>query len=79
VAHARAARASLVVTSDDGGALLVAADDGVGFSPEDAVRRRQEGHVGLGLLKELVKDAGGALDVESQPGVGTTVRMWVPA
>jgi len=79
VAHARAARASLVVTSDDGGALLVASDDGVGFSPEDAARRRQEGHVGLGLLKELVKDAGGALDVESQPGVGTTVRMWVPA
>jgi signal transduction histidine kinase len=79
VAHAHATRASLIVTSDDGGALLVASDDGVGFGPDVAARRREEGHVGLGLLKELVKDAGGALDVESQPGVGTTVRLWVPA
>ena len=44
-----------------------------------AARRREEGHVGLGLLEELVDDAGGALDVDSQPGVGTTVRLWVPA
>jgi signal transduction histidine kinase len=78
VAHAHASRATLVVTSDDGGALLVAADDGVGFTDADLARRRGEGHVGLGLLKELVTEVGGALDVASEPGVGTTLRLWVP-
>jgi signal transduction histidine kinase len=78
VAHAHASRATLVVTSDDGGALLVASDDGVGFSDVDVARSRDEGHVGLGLLKELVADVGGALDVDSEPGVGTTLKLWVP-
>ena len=78
VAHAHATRATLVVTADEGGALLVASDDGIGFCDDDVTRRRGEGHVGLGLLKELVRDAGGALDVESHQGVGTTVRLWVP-
>ena len=78
VAHAQASRATLVVTSDDGGALLVASDDGVGFSDADVARSRDEGHVGLGLLKELVADVGGALDVDSEPGVGTTLKLWVP-
>jgi two-component system NarL family sensor kinase len=78
VAHAHATRATLVVTADDGGALLVAADDGIGFSQDDIVRRRGEGHVGLSLLRELVGDVGGALEIESHPGVGTTVSLWVP-
>ncbi len=78
VAHAHATRATLAVTADEGGALLVASDDGIGFSQDDVTRRRGEGHVGLGLLKELVRDAGGALEIESHPGVGTTVRLWVP-
>ena len=51
VAHAHATRATSLVAAHDGGALLVASDDGVGFTPR---RRRRsaasEGHVGLGLL-----------------------------
>jgi signal transduction histidine kinase len=30
------------------------------------------------LLAELAADAGGRLDVESQPGIGTTLRLRVP-
>ena len=66
------------MTADAGGALLSAVDDGIGFTPGDVARRRGEGHVGLGLLAELAADAGGSLDVESQPGIGTTVRLRVP-
>jgi two-component system NarL family sensor kinase len=78
VAHSRATRATLVVAAHDGGALLVASDDGIGFTPEDIEERRGEGHVGLGLLAELVADAGGSLEIDSRPGLGTTVRLWVP-
>ncbi len=79
VSHSRATHASLVVSTHDGGALLVASDDGVGFTPEDVAQRRGEGHVGLGLLAELVADAGGSLEVDAKPGGGTTVRLWVRA
>jgi two-component system NarL family sensor kinase len=78
VAHSRATHATLVVAAHDGGALLVASDDGIGFTPEDIEERRGEGHVGLGLLAELVADAGGSLEIDSRPGLGTTVRLWVP-
>jgi len=78
VAHAHATRANLVVAAHEGGALLVASDDGVGFTPDDMAQRRDEGHVGLGLLAELAADAGGSLEIDSRPGSGTTVRLWVP-
>ena len=66
------------MAAHDGGALLIASDDGVGFTPDDIAQRRGEGHVGLGLLAELVADAGGSLEIDSRPGAGTTVRLWVP-
>ena len=50
-------------------------DDGRGFDPE---LPRGEEHLGLRFLADLVTDAGATLDVESEPGMGTTVRLRVP-
>jgi signal transduction histidine kinase len=36
------------------------------------------GHLGLSLLAGLAHEQGGVLDVESEPGRGTTVRVEVP-
>ena len=42
--------------------------------------RRDEGTgLGLSLSKALVELHGGALDIESAPGAGTTVRVSFPA
>lgn len=61
------------------GDVLVASvsDDGPGFVPED-VRPHRGRHVGLGLLRERVRLAGGALEIDSVPGRGTRLKMAMP-
>jgi signal transduction histidine kinase len=79
VAHAGATNVSLEVGRDNGGpVVLTVYDDGRGFQPAEARRRREEGHLGMALLGELAIDAGAALTIDSQPGQGTTVRLEVP-
>ena len=62
-----------------GATRLVVRDDGRGFDPTERARRADDGHVGLSLLEELVRQSGGTLSVRSQPGEGTTVELEVPA
>jgi signal transduction histidine kinase len=35
-------------------------------------------HIGLELLTDLAEEAGGRLEVESEPGAGTKLRLEVP-
>ena len=58
---------------------LVAAvrDRGPGFDP-DTVAPEQGRHVGLGLLHERARLAGGSIEVTSWPGDGTTLRLRLP-
>ena len=76
--HAAANRVAVDVEERDEGVRLVVVDDGVGFGPGDRERRREEGHVGLSLLEELVARAGGRLAVRSAPGDGTTFELELP-
>ena len=79
-AHAKADSVRIDVTHPEPGATrLVVRDDGRGFDPTERARRADEGHVGLSLLEELVRQSGGTLTVRSQPGEGTTVELEVPA
>ena len=41
--------------------------------------RREEGHLGLHALGELLVDAGGSLALHSAPDAGTRVEIKVPA
>jgi signal transduction histidine kinase len=54
--------------------LLVVGDDGRGFDPATAARRRH----GLAGMQERAKLAGGDLEITSAPGEGTTVRLRIP-
>lgn len=76
--HARAANATVTLERADGHARLVVADDGRGFDPAAVAPTADGQHVGLPLLADLVRDAGGRLDVRSAPGGGTTVEVEVP-
>jgi len=51
-------------------------DDGQGFAPDDAPA---QGHYGITGMRERAKVIGGKLEVTSEPGVGTTIRLHVPA
>ena len=76
--HAQATHASFAVTPYAGGVELLVTDNGIGFSAASIAQRRASGHLGLELLAELAADAGGHLEMESQPGIGTTMRLRMP-
>jgi signal transduction histidine kinase len=77
-AHSQAARVDVSVSVDGGHAGLEIADDGRGFTPEQAAAARDDGHFGLRMLADMAENAGGRLDIESAPGEGTRVRLEVP-
>ena len=77
----------------DSGYVFQVADTGIGIALEDIPKafsqfgqvdstlgRRHEGTgLGLPLTKALVELHGGSLDLQSEPGVGTTVTVSFPA
>lgn len=75
--HARARLVEIALRNEEDGVRATVGDDGVGFDVEEAART--PGHVGLTTMRERAETLGGRLDVESQPGRGTTVTIWVPA
>jgi two-component system, NarL family, sensor kinase len=59
-------------------ACLEVADDGRGFDPDMLEHRSADGHFGMRLARDLVRDAGGELIVASAPGAGTRMRAEFP-
>ncbi|MGB2611182.1 MAG: sensor histidine kinase, partial [Isosphaeraceae bacterium] len=80
VRHARARQVWVELQQGDAEVRLIIRDDGVGFDPGIARQRSARG-ASLGLLgiQERVELLGGQLAIESEPGHGTTVRVWLPA
>ncbi len=74
-ADARSVAVSLSFLHD---AVAVAVrDDGRGFEPP-AVAASGDGGFGLEGLRQRAEDAGGCIDVDSRPGVGTTLTVRLP-
>ena len=69
--YAEATHANVNVTRDDGRVLVEVSDDGVGGADPAAGS-------GLRGLLDRVSALGGMLEVDSQPGRGTTVRATIP-
>lgn len=70
-----AATVRLVVEGEE--VVATVDDHGPGFDPA-GVQSERGRHVGLGLLRERVRLAGGSLDVRSGPNLGTTLTMRMP-
>jgi signal transduction histidine kinase len=75
--HAHAATVEVSLDERDGGYALRIRDDGVGFSPPPALQS-SAGHLGLSSMRERAEMARGTCRVESAPGEGTTVEVWLP-
>ena len=73
--HAQATRVVASLQQHSQKMTLLVQDNGVGFCPRDADRRRSLGLLGM---KERALSVGGALTVESAPRKGTIVSVWVP-
>ncbi len=78
--HARVDLARLeLLAGDDGQIHMIVSDQGAGF---DLLQyRMQFGTVqtfGLANIKQRLQIIGGDLAIESAPGCGTTVQLWIP-
>jgi signal transduction histidine kinase len=78
MAHSEAEHVDVSVVLENSHAGLAIADDGRGFTPDEAQAARDDGHLGLRVLADMAKDAGGKLDIDSEPGRGTRVWLEVP-
>jgi signal transduction histidine kinase len=72
--HAQAKRVSVRLLFADEAVLLRVKDDGRGFDPLAS----KPGHYGLVNMRERANKVGGAVTIESSPGVGAEVTFSVP-
>ncbi len=64
--------------SQDSTITVTVRDNGLGFDPASLEREVRAGHVGLKQMRERAEKAQGALEVNSQPGQWTEVRVVLP-
>lgn len=77
VKHADVAEVEAELVLEGPELVALVRDAGPGFDPQQ-VRPDRGRHVGLGLLRERARLAGGALDIDSVPGQGTTLCLRLP-
>ncbi|RMF00638.1 MAG: GAF domain-containing protein, partial [Chloroflexi bacterium] len=75
VRHAQATRVDILIERRVGKIVVVVEDNGKGFDPEEAGRKKRLGLLGI---RERVKMLDGTLRVESSPTAGTTINVEVP-
>ncbi|HEY8559691.1 MAG TPA: PAS domain S-box protein [Pyrinomonadaceae bacterium] len=75
--HAQATQVSVLLEKPDNHIVLIVEDNGIGFKP----KRKTDKSAGLGLvgMGERAALIGGAVEIESKAGKGTTVFARVPA
>jgi signal transduction histidine kinase len=70
-AHANATEVAIRLTERRSRLRLTIHDNGCGFEPS----ARKEGHIGLRLIHDVIRDAGGEMTIESAPTDGTTLQV----
>ncbi len=76
VAHAKASRIDIRVSFGASEVCLEVTDDGIGFNPVCCAG--DDRHFGIVGMKERVAQAGGRLELTSQPGQGTKITARLP-
>ena len=71
--HAKAHRVQIAARQVNDNVEVHVVDDGIGFNISSACAGR-----GLNFLKQRAATLGGIIDIESQPGVGTSIRLKLP-
>lgn len=77
VRHANATKLDVEIAEVPGGVTLRVADDGDGFDIED-LDANSAGHFGIRIMRDLAIESNGVLDIYSQAGAGTDLRLQLP-
>jgi signal transduction histidine kinase/ligand-binding sensor domain-containing protein len=77
--HARARNIEAELRYDDDAFLLIVRDDGKGIDPNVLKDHGRAGHWGLPGMYERAEGMGARLDIWSEVGAGTELRLKVPA
>jgi signal transduction histidine kinase len=75
--HAGATRAWLRFEPRGSGVQITIRDNGQGFDPEQTTTVGGL-HFGLSIMRERAESVGGRLEVDSRPGEGVQVVIWLP-
>ncbi|HEY7418155.1 MAG TPA: sensor histidine kinase [Ktedonobacteraceae bacterium] len=75
--HAQATRITLTMSANEHELYVEVQDNGRGFLPA-SIPRYASSHIGLQSLRERVSDAGGHVDIQSEPGQGTCIKASFP-
>lgn len=78
VRHAQATQVTVILHQRHNNVYLKIEDDGLGFAPQEVVPMEGRRNLGLISMRERAALAGGALEVYSAPGKGTSVEVRVP-
>lgn len=78
--HSGVKSAALRMWSEDDTRLkILVSDDGDGFDPEEVrAREGSAGSFGLFSIRERLESLGGGFEIDSAPGCGSRLTMWVP-
>jgi signal transduction histidine kinase len=71
--------AAIALRVADNGAGMDAETLARAFEPFFTTKRPGLGGCGLAMVQRFAQDAAGRVEIESQPGVGTAVTLWLPA
>ena len=72
--HAQATHVAVAITQQANNLYITIKDDGIGFDSATI----PDGHYGLIGLRERARLAGGTLNIDSQPTIGTQLQMTIP-
>ena len=78
IQHAEAKQLRIDLSWKDDELLLYMSDDGRGFDVNNPGETPQSGHFGLVNFRDRIASLKGTLEIESQLGVGTTIRASIP-
>jgi two-component system CheB/CheR fusion protein len=76
--HAEAKNVSVLLEQRSDAVLAIVEDDGRGYDPDAAPAQLERPSLGLRGMRERVEQIGGALEIESSHGRGTTVFVRIP-
>jgi signal transduction histidine kinase len=76
--HAQANKVSVNITAQPNSVLMQIKDDGKSFDVDRVLDSRKNKRLGLIGMRERVEMVGGTFNVESSPGVGTTISAMIP-